>query len=220
MNHRSFGPLLAAMAATPAFAGIVGGSGSVSLMQTASGYVDIQSGGEFTADLVSIENPTAGSFLFLAGGIPGTERFLGRVEFAGITGPVARFESRNEMEVDPFALPANDWAFSGNRIRFTTDVPVAVTLLVEVETIGAGAAFLEIYGDGGLVYLSPSTGPWSLDLALDAGTHTIAWGALAGPMGGSASAEGSLSITFIPAPGVLATLAAAWLVGGRVRRRG
>lgn len=220
MDHRSFGPLLAAMAASPAIAGIVGGPGSVSLMQTASGYVDIESGGEFTADLVSIENPAVGSFLFLAGGIPGTERFLGRVEFATISGPVARFESRNEMEVDPFALPANDWAFSGNRVRFTTEVPVELTLLVEVETSGAGAAFLEIYGDDAVVYLSPSTGTWSLALSLGAGTHTIAWGAVAGPMGGSASAEGSLSINFIPAPGAFGPLAAAWLLGGRGRRRG
>lgn len=215
----------AALVAAPAFAGIVGGTGSVDLMQTGVGYVDLQSGSEQFDQLLSRVNPTVGSYLLLAGGIPGVETFFGAIEFSSMEGPVVRFSSISRLEVVPFAFPENEWAFSGNRVRFTTDVPVEVNLdailnpgppgLVE----GSGVGFLEIYGDSSGPYILPSSGPWNLNVVLAAGTHTLAWGAMCGPTGGSAELDSVLSLTLVPAPGALALLAVAGLVGNRRRGR-
>lgn len=220
MSIRSCAPLLAALAATPAFAGIVGGGvGSIDYMQTGFGYIDLETGSETIDDIVSVDNPTVGAFIFIGGGIPGAGSFLGDLAFTSIEGPVARFDAVNEVHVDPFGLSDDEWAFSGNRVSFTTTVPVEVNLLVDLNVEGAGLGFLEIYGDAAGPFLNPVGGTWGLNFVLDAGTHTLAWGAMSGPDGGVAEMDGFLTLTLVPTPGAFALLAVAGLVGNRRRRR-
>lgn len=226
MNLSLSAPCFAALVAAPAFAGVVGGTGSVDFMQTGIGYVDLEAGTEQFEQLVTLVNPPVGSYLLLGGGIPGVETFFGGIEFLSVEGPVARFASTNSIEVDPFAFPENEWAFAGNRVQFTTDVPVEVNLdaILNPESPGgfldgAGVGFLEIYGDSSGPFINPVSGAWNLKFVLAAGTHTLAWGALCGPAGGSAELDGVLSLTLIPAPGALALLAVAGLVGNRRRGR-
>ena len=219
MSNRLFVPLCAALVATPALAGVVGGSGTIDRMETAAGYIDLDAGGEFIADLVGIDAPPVGSFIFLGGGIPGVETFFGELTFASTTGPVARFESMNSLEVDPFAFPENEWAFAGNRITFSTTVAVDVFMLVDLNLEGGGLGFLEIYGDASGPFLNPVGGTWGLNFTLAAGTHTIAWGAMSSPTGGTAEMDGFLTLTLVPAPGAMALLAVAGLITGQRRRR-
>lgn len=219
MSRTVFAPLCAALASAPAFAGLVGSPNSIDFMQTGVGYVDLDAGTEAFDDLVTIVDPPVGSLIFLGGSIPDVESFYGAVEFTSAVGPVARFDSLNEIEVDPFAFPENEWAFSGNRVRFSTIVPVEVNLLVDLTLAGAGLAFLEIYGDTSGPFLNPVGGTWGLNFTLAAGTHTLAWGAMSGPSGGSSEMDGFLTLTLIPTPGAFALLAVAGLVGNRRRRR-
>jgi hypothetical protein len=220
MHQRLFAPLAAAIIVTPALAGVTGGSNTIDLMQTGSGYIDLDNPGQDSfEDLTSIINPPVGSFLFLGGVIPGVESFYGELGFESINESVARFEFRNEIEVVPFALPDYEWAFSGNRLVFTTVVPVEIFLLGNLSVAGAGLGFLEVYGDDSPALVNPFGGEWGVFLTLGAGTHTIAWGAMSGPSGGSADFEGSVTLTLVPAPGAVALLAAAGLVLTR-RRRG
>jgi hypothetical protein len=220
MLQRLFAPLAAAIVVAPAFAGIVGGTNTIDLMQTGSGYIDLENPGQDSfRDLTTIVNPPVGSFLFLGGVIPGVESFYGELGFESINESVARFEFRNEIEVVPFALPDYEWAFSGNRLVFTTVVPVEIFLLGNLSVAGAGLGFLEVYGDDSPALVNPFGGEWGVFLTLGAGTHIIAWGAMSGPSGGSADFEGSVTLTLVPAPGAVALLAAAGLVLTR-RRRG
>ena len=220
MNYRIFAALAAASAVAPALAGIIGGTNEITLMQTGSGYIDLNNPGQDSfRDLTSITNPPVGSLLFLGGVIPGVEAFYGRVEFLSVDATTARFGFRNEIEVIPFALPEYEWAFSGNRLSFTTVVPVELALYGELDVDGAGLGFLEVYGDGQNPYVNPFGGDWGIGLTLAAGTHTIAWGAMSGPSGGFADFEGGITLTLVPAPGAVALLAAAGLVLPR-RRRG
>lgn len=219
MSNRLFVPLCAALVATPALAGVVGGSGTIDRMETAAGYIDLDTGGEFIADLIGVDAPPVGSFIFLGGGIPGVEMFFGELEFASTAGPVARFESMNSLEVDPFAFPENEWAFAGNRIIFSSTVAVEVFMLVDLNVEGGGLGFLEIYGDAAPPFLNPVGGTWGVSFTLAAGTHTIAWGAMSSPAGGTAEMDGFLTLTLVPAPGAMALLAVAGLITGQRRRR-
>jgi len=220
MSIRMYAPLFAALAATPAFAGIVGGGvGSIDYMQTGFGHVDLETGAESIDDIVSVDDPTVGSFIFIGGGVPGAGSFLGEITFTSTVGPVARFDSVNDIDVEPFALSGDEWAFSGNRVSFTTTVPVEVNLLVDLNVEGAGLGFLEVYGDSSNPFLNPVGGTWGLNFMLAAGTHTLAWGAMAGPDGGVAEMDGFLTLTLVPTPGAVALLAMAGLVGNRRRRR-
>jgi hypothetical protein len=220
MSQRLFAPLAAALLVAPAFAGIVGGTNTIDLMQTGSGYIDLENPGQDSfEDLTSIADPPVGSFLFLGGVIPGVESFFGELEFSSLSESTARFDFLNEIEVVPFALPDYEWAFSGNRLLFTTVVPVEVTLFGSLMTSGAGLGFLEIYGDDADPFVNPIGGEWGVSFTLGAGTHAIAWGAMSGPSGGAAEFAGSMTLTLIPAPGAVALLAAAGLILSR-RRRG
>lgn len=225
MNLNLSAPWFAALVTAPVFAGVVGGTGSVDFMQTGVGYVDLEAGSEQFNQLVTLMSPPVGSYLVLGSGIPSVGTFFGQLEFTSVEGPVARFFSNSRLTVQPFAFPENEWAFTGHRVQFTTDVPVAVNFeaVLNPEPPGflanAGVGFLEIYGDSSGPFINPISGAWNLNFVLEAGTHTLAWGAMCGPTGGSAELQGMISLTLVPAPGALALLAVAGLVGNRRRGR-
>lgn len=222
MFQRLCAPLAAGLMVAPAWAGIVGGPNSIDLLQTGSGYVDLDNpGNDSFQDVISVVDPPVGSFLFLDGGIPGVEAFASEIEFTSITGAfgeTARFDFENDITVVPFALPEFEWAFAGNRLQFTTVVPVEVFLFGAVTTAGGGLAFFEIYGDGAGPFINPVSSDWGVSVVLGAGTHKIAWGAMAGPSGGSAGFDGFVTLTLVPTPGAVALLAAAGVVLPRRRR--
>lgn len=222
MVQRLCAPLAAGLVAIPAWAGVVGGSGSIELMQAGSGYVDLNNpGNDSFQDVISAKEPVVGTFLFLDGGIPGVEAFASEIEFTSVTGPfgeTARFDFENSITVVPFALPKFEWAYAGNRLQFTSILPVEVVLSGFVAVDGGGLSFLEVYGDGAAPFLNAISGTWGVSVTLDPGTHTIAWGALAGPTGGNAEFDGSLTLTIIPTPGAMVLLAAAGVAVPRRRR--
>lgn len=222
MFHRMCAPLAAGLLVAPAWAGIVGGSNSIDLMETGAGYVDLKDpGNDDFHDVIGVENPPVGTNIFLEGFIPGVQAFSSDLTFTTITGSgneTARFDFENGLSVAPFALPDFEWAFAGNRLVFTTVVPVEVFLLGEVTVADSGLAFFGVYGDGEPPLVNPIGGVWGVSRTLAAGTHTIAWGAMAGPSGGSASFNGFLTLTLVPAPGAVALLATAGLVLPRRRR--
>jgi hypothetical protein len=219
---------LAAVAAVavsgPALAGIVGSPADFSLMQVGRGYIDIQNPFATGISSASIANPPVGSFLLLGGGVPNVERFLSVLEFdqttTSSTGHLSIFSFRNEVEVDPFALPQFEYAFAGNRLEFTTDAEGSFLVTGATQGSGGGAIFFYDYADPTSLEIVPIVmDEFLLSKSFGAGSHTIVWGVLADPSGGMGDWEGVASVFVVPAPGAAALLALAGLVAGR-RRRG
>lgn len=224
MSHRVSLPVIALAAiglpGTLASAGVLGGSYAFEYMQLASGFIDLEdpSSSSFT-DFTSISDPPVGSFLDLQGVIPGTRSFLGSLDFTSASDATARFDSDFEAATAPFAATGFEFFFSGGRVDVTSTVAFSVTLDALVSGSGGGLAFLYDY-DGMAPHLFfASSEPVSFTIDFEAGSHTIAWGSLVDPTGGSADLEGSLTFRFVPAPGAFALLALAGLTVSR-RRRG
>jgi hypothetical protein len=223
MSLTRFAPLAAAAISGSAFAGIVGGSASIDFMQVGRGYLDFQDPFEGGSNTATIANPPVGSFLRIGGGIPDVERFLSTLVH-NAAGPTAEgfrstFFFRNEIEVDPFALPEFEHAFAGNRLSFTTSADSVFTASGFVGLSGAAALFFNYSDPQSLVIMDVPLEEYSISIGLEAGNHTIAWGVLADPSGGMGDWDGSASLLVVPAPGAAALLALAGLVLGHRRRR-
>lgn len=210
---------LAAVVVHAANAGLVSGSSSVDFMQVASGFIDIENPGTGTfTDITSILAPPVGSFLDLQGVIPGQRAFLASLQFASVETSTNRFDFDFEAESAAFETSSLEFFFSGGRVDVSS--PLAATVRLEGLFGGGGgaAAFLYVYGNAGPSLYFPSSDPVVAEISLGAGDHTIAWGVLVDQTGGVADLEGSLTFTFVPAPGALALVGVATLVVSRRRR--
>jgi hypothetical protein len=223
MSLSHFAPLAAVAISGSAFAGIVGGSAGIDSMQVGRGYVDFQDPSGGGASTATIANPPVGSLLLLGGGIPNVERFLSVLEFTSAetdsSGSLSTFDFRNELEVDPFEGPEFEFAFAGNRLEFTTAGSADFSFTASLDVSGGGAMFVYNYSTGALILVDESYEEVNVTVLFDAGTHTIAWGVLAGTGGGFGDLEGTATLFVVPAPGVAALLAMAGLVLGHRRRR-
>lgn len=210
---------VAAVFVPTANAGLVSGTSSVDFMQVASGFIDIENPGTGTfTDITSILSPPVGSFLDLQGVIPGQRAFLASLQLASAGTGGTRFDFDFEAESAAFETSALEFFFSGGRVDVSSPLAATVRLEGLFGGVGGGAAFLYVYGDAGPSLFFPSSDPVVADIELGAGDHTIAWGVLVDQTGGVADLEGSLSFTFVPAPGALALLGIATLVVRRRRR--
>lgn len=223
MSHRVSVPVVAAAAiglpAAIASAGFVGGSYTFEFMQIASGFIDLENPSSSTfTDFTSIDNPPVGSFLDLQGVIPGTRSFLGSLDFTSASDTAARFDSEFQAATAPFSSTGFEFFFSGGRIDLTSSVAFSVTLDALIGGSGGGVSFLYVYGGGAPHLFFPSSEPVSYTIDFGAGSHTIAWGSLVDPTGGSAVLQDSLIFNFVPAPGAVALLAMAGLAAPRRRR--
>lgn len=210
---------VAALVVSGANAAPTGGTSSVGFMQIASGFIDIENPGTGTfTDITSILSPPVGSFLDLQGVIPGQRAFLASLDFASAGTDSSRFDFDFEAESMPFETTSLEFFFSGGRVDVSS--PLAATVRLEGLLGGGGgaAAFLYVYGNAGPSLYFLSSEPIVAEIELGAGDHTIAWGVLVDQTGGVADLEGSLSFTFVPAPGALVLLGVATLIVGRRRR--
>lgn len=210
---------LAAVVVHAANAGLAGGSSSVDFMQVASGFIDIENPGTGTfTDITSILAPPVGSFLDLQGVIPGQRSFLASLQLASAGTDGTRFDFDFEAESMPFETTSLEFYFSGGRVDVNS--PLAATVRLEGLLGGGGGAavFLYVYGNAGPSLYFLSSEPVVAEIELGTGNHTIAWGVLLDESGGVADLEGSLSFTFVPAPGALVLLGVATLIVGRRSR--
>lgn len=224
MRLHRLAPLAAAAITGTTFAGIVSTPADFASMQVGRGFLDVQNPFGSGVNTATIANPPVGSFLLIGSGIPNVERFLSVLEFTEVyatpDGHASRFDFRNEIEVDPFASSAFEFAFAGNRLEFTADAPTSFTVAGSVSIAGGGALFVYDYADPqSLFIMDVPLEAFAYSFTLDAGSHTIAWGVLAEPEGGLAEWEGSASVLVVPAPAAAVLLVMAGLVAGHRRRR-
>jgi len=217
---RTLAASAAATLVASAHAGLVT-SGSFDFMQVGAGYIDVQTFGSELVDLVTVSSPPVGSRIFLGGLIPGVENFYSDLDFDAASGSMASFSFRSEIEVSPFVLPEYEWAFAGNRLGFTSDVPVEILLDASLFLNGGGVGFFGVYGDGQAPQIFPfPTDRLTYFVTVGPGTHIITWGVMTAPSGGTGMMDGTVTLNFVPAPGAAALLALAGVAGlGTTRRR-
>lgn len=186
------------------------------------GYVDFEN--PFNpdyADFIDLSDPSPGSFLEIAGADPNFGSLNAGISFGSFNDGVALFSFWSNLAALPFGdVPNADLAFAGQRVSFTTVVPVMVTLIGSVQASGTGVGFLEIYNDGDVdgEFFTPGDNPVLVQFMLEAGTYDLAMGGATTVAGGFASFDGTLAIVAIPSPGVMALLGVAGLVSRRRRR--
>jgi hypothetical protein len=211
-------PLAAASLGLAAFAqaGVV--SGEVQRMEAGAGFLDL----DFPMpdpffDLASIVTPPVGSFILVEESIPDIRAYRSRLGFMSIDGVDANFDFENSMTLSPWHLGDYEFAFAANRLAFTSDLGVIVTLTGDLATSGTGYGFFEVGGDlAGLVTFGESMVSYSV--ALGPGAQVISWGSLVGNAGGFADFEGTVTLTLVPGPGSFALFVAAGAVARRRRR--
>ena len=186
------------------------------------GYVDFEN--PFNpdyADFIDLSDPSPGSFLEIAGADPNFGSLNAGISFGSFNDGVALFSFWSNLAALPFGdVPNADLAFAGQRVSFTTVVPVMVTLIGSVQASGTGVGFLDIYNDGDVdgEFFTPGDNPVLVQFMLEAGTYDLAMGGATTVAGGFASFDGTLAIVAIPSPGVMALLGVAGLVSRRRRR--
>ena len=203
-------------------AGIDGSGLTFTEIMVGGGYVDVEN--PFNpdyADFLDLSDPSPGSFLEIAGADPGYGSLNAGISFGSFNNGVALFSFWSNLTALPFGdVPGADLAFAGQRVSFTTVVPVMVTLIGSVQATGTGVGFLEIYADGDIdgEFFTPGDNPVVVQFMLEAGTYDLAMGGATTVAGGFASFDGTLAIVAIPSPGVMALLGVAGLVARRRRR--
>lgn len=203
-----------------AAAGVTGGTHTIEFMQIASGFVDLENPSSSTfTDFTTIHDPPVGSYLDIEGLIPGSRSFLGELDFTSCDGLVSRFDFRFGAQSGPFTATGLEFFFAGGRIDVTSSVDFSVNFAGLVGGSGGGIAFLYDYDDEAPHLFFPAAEPIDFTINLSAGTHRIAWGTLVDPTGGDSTADGSLTFTFIPAPGAAALLILAGVTASRRRVR-
>lgn len=218
-------PLAAVAISGTALAGIFGTPPEFISMQVGRGYVDLLDPFGAGSNTATITSPPVGSFLLLGGGIPGVERFLSVLEFTSAettaAGHVATFSFRNELDVHPFAGSPSEFAFAGNRLAFSTAGAATFTFHGPLGVSGGGALFVYDYArPQDILIVDESYASVEVTLVLGAGSHTIAWGVLSNPDGGTGDWEGTATLVAVPAPGAATVLlAVAGVTVGRRRRR-
>ena len=204
------------------FAGGDGPSGTIDQMMVGDGYFDFSTGGGFDfVDIVSVSNPPLGTVVDLFVDIPGVETTGALLEWTAADGATATFNSATLLELYS-GLPAGfDGAFAGQRLTFTTSVAVEVNISSLLSTQGNGVGFFYNYQPDNyepVIFF----GDFDYSITLEAGTSTIAWGVLGAldEAGNPATAEmlSTVSLTLVPAPGSIALLGVAGLLGARRRR--
>jgi hypothetical protein len=204
------------------FAGGDGPSGTIDQMMVGDGYFAFSTGGEFDfVDIVSVSNPPLGTVVDLFVDIPGTETTGALLEWTAVDGNTVTFNSATLLELYS-GLPAGfDGAFAGQRLTFTTSVAVELNISSLLSTQGNGVGFFYNYQPGNnepVLFF----GDFDYSITLEAGTSTIAWGVLGSldEAGNPATAEmlSTVSLTLVPAPGSIALLGVAGLLGARRRR--
>ena len=204
------------------FFGGDGPSGTFDQMMVGDGYFDFSTGGGFDfVDIVSVSNPPLGTVVDLFVDIPGVETTGALLEWTAVDGNTATFNSATLLELYS-GLPAGfDGAFAGQRLTFTTSVAVELNISSLLSTQGNGVGFFYNYQPGNnepVLFF----GDFDYSITLEAGTSTIAWGVLGAldEAGNPATAEmlSTVSLTLVPAPGSIALLGVAGLLGARRRR--
>lgn len=204
------------------FAGGDGPSGTIDQMMVGDGYFSFSTGGGFEfVDIVSVSNPPLGTVVDLFVDVPGVETTGALLEWTASDGATATFNSATLLELYS-GLPAGfDGASAGQRLTFTTSVAVEVNISSLLSTQGNGVGFFYNYQPGNyepVIFF----GDFDYSITLEAGTSTIAWGVLGAldEAGNPATAEmlSTVSLTLVPAPGSIALLGVAGLLGARRRR--
>ncbi|MGA1399370.1 MAG: PEP-CTERM sorting domain-containing protein [Phycisphaerales bacterium] len=204
------------------FAGGDGPYGNIDQMMVGDGYFDFSTGGGFDfVDIVSVSDPPLGTVVDLFVDIPGVETTGALLEWTASDGATATFNSATLLELYS-GLPAGfDGAFAGQRLTFTTSVAVELNISSLLSTQGNGVGFFYNYQPGNYEPVL-FFGDFDYSITLEAGTSTIAWGVLGAldEAGNPATAEmlSTVSLTLVPAPGSIALLGVAGLLGARRRR--
>jgi hypothetical protein len=203
------------------FAGGDGPSGTIDQMMVGDGYFDFSTGGGFDfVDIVSVSNPPLGTVVDLFVDIPGAETTGALLEWTAVDGNTVTFNSATLLELYSGLPDGFDGAFAGQRLTFTTSVAVEVNISSLLSTQGNGVGFFYNYQPGyePVIFF----GDFDYSITLEAGTSTIAWGVLGAldEAGNPATAEmlSTVSLTLVPAPGSIALLGVAGLLGARRRR--
>ncbi len=204
------------------FAGGDGPSGTIDQMMVGDGYFDFSTGGGFDfVDIVSVSNPPLGTVVDLFVDIPGVETTGALLEWTAVDGNTVTFNSATLLELYSGLPDGFDGAFAGQRLTFTTSVAVEVNISSLLSTQGNGVGFFYNYQPGNyepVIFF----GDFDYSITLEAGTNTIAWGVLGSldDAGNPAMAEmlSTVSLTLVPAPGSIALLGVAGLLGARRRR--
>ncbi len=204
------------------FAGGDGPSGTIDQMMVGDGYFDFSTGGGFDfVDIVSVSNPPLGTVVDLFVDIPGVETTGALLEWTAVDGNTVTFNSATLLELYSGLPDGFDGAFAGQRLTFTTSVAVELNLASTLSTQGNGVGFFYNYQPGNyepVIFF----GDFDYSITLEAGTSTIAWGVLGAldEAGNPATAEmlSTVSLTLVPAPGSIALLGVAGLLGARRRR--
>lgn len=205
--------------AAPAFAGISFGP-SVSRMAIGTGFIDAEAPDPFSAaDSAVIDSPPVGSLLIMGGVFPGVGDFFAELSFSDVDDDRVVFSFSNGLNAAPFGGTGFEFAMSGNRLTFSAETEVLITLSGDLLTEGGGVAGLNVLGDAVPPVFFSDDGLVEYAFRIGPGVHTIGWGALVSPAGGATGFEGTISFVAVPAPGSAALLVAAGLVTGRGRRR-
>lgn len=220
MNHTATSLLASLLLASPALAGITF-STSIERMAIGVGYVDVGEPDPIASvDSAFIDQPPEGSFLLMGGTVPGVDAFAASLTLTGTPAGRADFSFANTVSAVDFGSTVFEYTISGSRVTITSDSEVLVSLTGTLEGSGAAVAAINVLGGVLPPHFFTVTGdPVSYALLLPAGTHTIGWGAIVGPSGGTAGFEGTVSFIAVPAPGTaLLVVAAGALVATRRRR--
>jgi hypothetical protein len=204
------------------FFGGDGPSGTIDQMMVGDGYFDFTAGGAFDfVDIVSVSNPPLGTVVDLFVDIPGVETTGALLEWSAVDGDTVTFDSATLLDLQAGVPEGYDGAFAGQRLIFTTSVAVEVNLASTLSTQGNGVGFFYNYQPDNyepVIFF----GDFDYSITLEAGTNTIAWGVLGSldDAGNPAMAEmlSTVSLTLVPAPGSIALLGVAGLLGARRRR--
>jgi hypothetical protein len=205
------------------FAGGDGPSGTIDQMMVGDGYFDFSTGGGFDfVDIVSVSNPPLGTVVDLFVDIPGVETTGALLEWTAVDGNTVTFNSATLLELYSGLPDGFDGAFAGQRLTFTTSVAVELNISSLLSTQGNGVGFFYNYYQPGNYEPVLFFGDFDYSITLEAGTSTIAWGVLGAldEAGNPATAEmlSTVSLTLVPAPGSIALLGVAGLLGARRRR--
>jgi hypothetical protein len=184
-----------------------GGVGTIDQMMVGDGYFDFTAGGAFDfVDIVSVDDPPLGTVVDLFVDIPGVETTGALLEWSAVDGDTVTFDSATLLDLQAGVPEGYDGAFAGQRLIFTTSVAVEVNLAYQPGNYEPVIFF----------------GDFDYSITLEAGTNTIAWGVLGAldEVGNPAMAEmlSTVSLTLVPAPGSIALLGVAGLLGARRRR--
>lgn len=224
MSSKIVASSVALLVSAPALADLAGDPLEFTFMQVSRGGLDAQAPFVSGGNHATVPQPPTGSFLLLSGGFPNGDRYLSVLEYLAatttLTGHLAEFGFRNEVDVDPFASPQFEYAFAGNRLQFTSEAEATFTATGATQGAGSGAVFLYDHADPQGLRIFPIVGDqFLLSASFAAGSHTIVWGVLSDASGGMADWEGVASIFVVPAPGAATAFALAAIALGRRRRR-